>query len=212
MGRVRKILLILNSRFAIITKNRFYYWYQIQDYEENRVPLGIFDLKNLYFAEIMTDYSIGGRANLFHISIASWIKKSEIKGPRSYYFSVPKKSELYSWVIYLNFLRVKNIYDSFTVQFGPINLPLDYEVKASTKNRKMKNKFKQNPQIISTSSNSNKNQYQQFVKLRQCGKDREQKLETLKNKEISNLKQRGTIYKRGTLIVGVDDQNVRIPF
>jgi len=212
MGRVRKILLILNRRFAIITKNRFYYWYTIMDYEKNLLPLGIFDLKNIYFAEIMSDYSIGERANLFYISIASWIKKNEIKGPRSYYFSVSKKSELYSWVIYLNFLRVKNIYDSFTVQFGPINLPLDYEVIASTKKRKMKNKFKQNPQIISTSSNSNKNQYQQFVKLRQSETDREQKLESLKSKEISNLKQRGTVYKRGTIIFGVDDQNVRIPF
>jgi hypothetical protein len=89
------------------------------------------------------------------IQVSSWTKKEETKGGRSYYFSVSTRSDVYKWVIYMNFLRVKAIYDSFTNQFGQINLPLDYERNNNTKN-KFKNKFK---------NDSMKNQFTNDKKL-----------------------------------------------
>jgi len=193
------------SRFAIITKNKFYYWYKETEYEENKLPLGAFYLKNIYSAEIMSDYSIGGRPNLFTIQISSWIKKDVTKGARAYFFSVPKKSELYSWVIYLNFLRVKNIYDSFTVQFGQISLPLDYECVASAKFKKqMKDKFKQNTIAPVVKSNNSSN-YAQFVNLRQSRPDKTLGIKQdnqLEKKTTVENKGRGTVYKRSSIMIG----------
>jgi len=105
------------------------------------MPLGSFDLKNLYKADIIPDYHVGSQTNVFCIQVSSWFKKELVKGPRSYYFSVTTKSDLYCWVIYLNFLRVKAIYDNFVSQFGQIDLPLSHE--RPKKKFKRKDKFKQ---------------------------------------------------------------------
>lgn len=123
------------------SKSRCYYWYQRWEYEDNKMPLGAFDLKNLYSADIIPDYTIGGRANVFCVQVSSWLKKEVLRGPRVYYFSVASKADLYCWVIYLNFLRVKAIYDSFISQFGQIHLPLKHE--KTRKRVKLKNKYNQ---------------------------------------------------------------------
>ncbi len=130
----------LNSRFLAITKNKCYYWYYDKDYKENKMPLGVFELKNLHSADIVPDYTIGGQTNVFCVQVSSWMKKDLVKGPRTYYFSVDSKAELYCWAIYLNFLKMKAIYDNFTTQFGQINLPFSYEQEGVLN---MKNKFKQ---------------------------------------------------------------------
>lgn len=62
------------------------------------------------------------------------------KGERTFYFCTNDKSKLYEWVITLNFLRVKAIYDEFKTSFGVINLPMNHEVKTSYK-KKMKLKL-----------------------------------------------------------------------
>ena len=67
------------------------------------MPLGSFDLKNLFSAEIVPDYTVGGQTNVFCIKVSSWLKKEVVKGSRMYYFSASNKSDLYCWVIYLNF-------------------------------------------------------------------------------------------------------------
>jgi hypothetical protein len=103
------------------------------------MPLGSFDLKNLYQAQLLPDFSVGGHKNCFMIHVSSWYKKDEVKGSRKYYFSERSKEEAYNWVITLNFLRVKAIYNEFTANFGMINLPLKHEVKK--KKRTLKKKF-----------------------------------------------------------------------
>lgn len=99
------------------------------------MPLGYFDLKNLYMVDILTDGDIGGMDNVFCIQVSSWYKKEAMKGPRKFYFSCVQREEMYNWVITLNFLRVKAIYDEFTKNFGMINLPLLHEIKRKTKHR-----------------------------------------------------------------------------
>ena len=103
------------------------------------MPLGTFDLKNLYLAQLIPDFSIGGRKNVFMIHVSSWTKKDEIKGSRKYYFCDKSREEVYNWVITLNFLRVKAIYNEFTANFGIINLPLKHEIKKNK--RTVKKKF-----------------------------------------------------------------------
>lgn len=125
----------LFSRFTVITNTKFYYWYEENNYRENKLPLGYFDLKNLYMVDILTDGEIGGMENVFCIQVSSWYKKDIIRGPRKFYFSSVIKEEMYNWVITLNFLRVKAIYDEFTKNFGMINLPLLHEIRHKTKHR-----------------------------------------------------------------------------
>jgi len=103
------------------------------------MPLGYFELKEINTIDIQPDYSYGGKQNIIKISVNSYYKKDSKKSERSFLFCTKDKSKLYEWVITLNFLRVKAIYDEFKTSFGVINLPMNHEVKISTKKRmKMK--------------------------------------------------------------------------
>lgn len=109
---------------------------------------------------MLPDGEIGGMKYVFCLQISSWYKKDVMKGPRKYFFSCSTKEEMYNWVITLNFLRVKAIYDQFTKNFGLINLPLPHEIKKKTKHR-MKIKFQSkqpvrtnNPKLMNSLYNS----------------------------------------------------------
>lgn len=43
---------------------------------------------------------------------------------RKFYFSAEKEDQLEQWIIYLEFLKAKAIYDQFVEQFGRIPFPL----------------------------------------------------------------------------------------
>ncbi len=103
------------------------------------MPLGYFELKEINTLDIQPDYSYGGKQNIIKISVNNYYKKDIRKGERSFLFCTRDKSKLYEWIITLNFLRVKAIYDEFKTSFGVINLPMNHEVKTSSKKRmKMK--------------------------------------------------------------------------
>jgi len=145
--------------------------------------------------------------------VSSFLKKELIKGPRSYYFSVIHKSELYSWVIYLNFLRVKAIYDSFTIQFGQLNLPLDYE-SGLISNKVLKNKFNnhdiQSNQIVDGNTVTN---HAQSIYLRQYRPD---KLNINKDKEVTKVIEKGhklkfsKLVSRGSVMMNLVDYSVNM--
>jgi hypothetical protein len=128
------------ERYFLVTNTRLYYWYHKEDVTNNKMPLGYFDLKYLYCVEILRDKLMGDKNNLFHIQTSSWTKKEKVCGPREYYLSCQTRDELYNWVITLNFLRVKAMYDEFSCNFGLINLPLSHEVVKKNK-RIVKTKF-----------------------------------------------------------------------
>jgi hypothetical protein len=97
-------------------------------------------MKNLYNLQILPDFSIGGRKNIFTITVSQWMKKDQIKPGRGYILSADTKEKLNDWITTINFLRVKATYDEFACQFGMIHLPLAHEVLKNSK-RKIKKKF-----------------------------------------------------------------------
>ena len=92
------------------------------------MPLGWFYIKNIFFArEIMDNEKIRSKKNVFSVQVSSWYKKDIVQGSRIFYFSLKDKQEVINWIITLNFLKVKEIYNEFTVQFGSMQLPLNHE-------------------------------------------------------------------------------------
>ena len=129
------------KRFVIITKTKFYYWYTYHDYKSNKLYLGMFELKNIYLIKKLSDYEFGSKTNLLQIRVSSFYKKQELKDGRDYIFSFGTKSELNSWVITLNLLRAKSIYDEFRNTFGIINFPFNHEKVGKEDIRKKKRPF-----------------------------------------------------------------------
>jgi hypothetical protein len=93
---------------------------------------------------------------------------------------------LYTWVITLNFLRVKALYDEFTKNFGIIKLPLKHEIKGKTKHR-TKIKF-QNKNINRANSKMSHNIYNPIVRKSIMNKTYHS-LENTVNRDISVMKQ-----------------------
>ena len=129
------------KRFVIVTKTKFYYWYTYSDYKSNKLYLGMFELKNIYLIKKLSDYEFGSKTNLLQITVSSFYKKQELKSGRDYIFSFESKSELHSWVITLNLLRAKSIYDEFKNTFGIINFPFNHEKKGKEDIRRKKRPF-----------------------------------------------------------------------
>ena len=129
------------KRFVIITKSKFYYWYRYYDYKYNKLYLGMFELKNIYLIKKLRDYEFGSKTNLLQIRVSSFYKKQELKDGRDYIFSFSSKSELNSWIITLNLLRAKSIYDEFRNTFGIINFPFNHEKVGKEDIRKKKRAF-----------------------------------------------------------------------
>ena len=129
------------KRFIIVTKTKFYYWYTYTDYKDNKLYLGMFELKNIYLIKKLKDFEFGSKTNLLQIRVSSFYKKQELKSGRDYIFSLASKSELNSWVITLNLLRAKSIYDEFRNTFGIINFPFNHEKVGKEDIRKQKRPF-----------------------------------------------------------------------
>ena len=112
------------SRFFVLTSKHVSYYYHMDEYISDKVPLATFELKDIFELKQLNDYSYGNKKNIFSVSVSRWIKKEQIKGKRSYIFSCKTMEDLYSWVISMNFLRVIANYDLLTRHFGKIAFPL----------------------------------------------------------------------------------------
>ena len=112
------------TRFFVLTSKHVSYYYHMDEYISDKVPLATFELKDIFELKQLNDYYYGNKKNLFTVSVTRWIKKEQIKGKRSYIFSCKTLEDLYSWVISMNFLRVNAYYDIFTSHFGRIGFPL----------------------------------------------------------------------------------------
>lgn len=187
------------QRFVAITNTKFIYWYKEIEYVENKMPLGSFDLKYLYTVEILPDKERGDKNNLFHIQVSSWYKKDEVRGARNFYFSCLTRDDLYEWVITLNFLRVKAIYDEFSYNYGMINLPLLHEAKRKN-NKRIKEKFhvRKNSQIVRPNRNLSNSIYAALARKSIAHKSSEIKNERSMNRELS-AKQTSFMLRRFSL-------------
>jgi hypothetical protein len=66
---LRKI--IREYRFFVVTAEICAYYYQKQEFLDNKIPLGSFMLTNLYNPELLKDYEVGGKQNLFSLQVSS---------------------------------------------------------------------------------------------------------------------------------------------
>ena len=113
------------NRYFVLTTNRVVYYYNKEDYKkDNKAPLGIFYLQNLFNVNLLTDGSVGGRKNIFSLSVNEWIKKGNFMTQRIYYLSIEDREELYKWMITFNILKIKAFYDNYCLSFGFVNFPL----------------------------------------------------------------------------------------
>ena len=112
-------------RYLVLTTNRVVYYYNEEDYKKEEIPpLGIFYLQNLFSVNLLTDGYIGGKKNIFSLSVNEWIKKGNYMTQRIYYLSIEDREELYKWIITFNILKIKAFYDNYSQNFGYVHFPL----------------------------------------------------------------------------------------
>ena len=107
-----------------MTQTKVQYYYHLEEYRQGKVPLGLFNLKDISEIKKLNDYSYGNKKYLFMVSVTRWIKKEKPQKKRSYIFSVKNMEDLYSWLISLNFMRFNAYYETYAVSFGKVDLPL----------------------------------------------------------------------------------------
>ena len=115
------------QRYAVLTNKKFCYYYEEKNYNDNSEPLASFFLKDIYQITILSRDQFDEKYFYLEIKVSSWYKKSELKEDRDFIIGFSTLEEMSKWEIALNFLRIKNMYDEFTSNFGMIQLPLNNE-------------------------------------------------------------------------------------
>ena len=140
-------------RYFVLTTNRVLYFYNEKDYiERSKAPLAIFYLQNLFDIKLLTDGSVGGKKNIISLIVNEWFKKGEVMESRTYYLSVEDREESFKWVITLNILKIKTLYEKYCFGYGYVNFPLygpsknDFIIKA--KKFKFKLSFRKNYNLV----------------------------------------------------------------
>ena len=127
-------------RYAVLTNKKFCYYYNVDNYNDNSEPLASFFLKDIYQITILSKDQFDEKNFYLEIKVSAWYKKSEPKEDRDFIIGFSTQEEMSKWEIALNFLRIKNMYDEFTSNFGMIQLPLNNEVSV-VENKKYKRKL-----------------------------------------------------------------------
>ena len=131
----------VEERFAVLTNKKLCYYYDESNYNDNKEPLASFFLKDLYQITIVSKELFDEKKSYYlEIKVSSWFKKSELKEDRNFIIGFESQEEMLKWEIALNFLRIKNMYDEFTSNFGMIQLPLNNEVSV-VENKRYKRKL-----------------------------------------------------------------------
>ena len=131
----------VEERFAVLTNKKLCYYYDESNYNDNKEPLASFFLKDIYQITIVSKELFDEKKSYYlEIKVSSWFKKSELKEDRNFIIGFESQEEMLKWEIALNFLRIKNMYDEFTSNFGMIQLPLNNEVSV-VENKKYKRKL-----------------------------------------------------------------------
>jgi hypothetical protein len=117
----------VEERYAVLTNKKFCYYYNENNYNDNSEPLASFFLKDIYQITILSRDQFDDKNFYLEIKVSSWYKKSEPKEDRDFIIGYATQEEMSKWEIALNFLRIKNMYDEFTSNFGMIQLPLNNE-------------------------------------------------------------------------------------
>jgi len=172
------------SRFFVLTSKHVSYYYHLDEYISDKVPLATFELKDIFELKQLNDYTYGNKKNIFSVSVSRWIKKEQIKGKRSYIFSCKTLEDLYSWVISMNFLRVNANYDLLTRHFGKIAFPLYRAYKKKPK------KFFFNLDEKQSLHSANKDQSNKEVKTSVTAMKKRMSIQQEKMLELPDLKKK----------------------
>ena len=131
----------VEERYAVLTNKKLCYYYDESNYNDNKEPLASFFLKDIYQITIVSKELFDEKKSYYlEIKVSSWFKKSELKEDRNFIIGFESQEEMLKWEIALNFLRIKNMYDEFTSNFGMIQLPLNNEVSV-IENKRYKRKL-----------------------------------------------------------------------
>ena len=131
----------VEERYAVLTNKKLCYYYDESNYNDNKEPLASFFLKDIYQITIVSKEMFDEKKSYYlEIKVSSWFKKSELKEDRNFIIGFESQEEMLKWEIALNFLRIKNMYDEFTSNFGMIQLPLNNEVSIA-ENKRFKRKL-----------------------------------------------------------------------
>ena len=131
----------VEERYAVLTNKKLCYYYDESNYNDNKEPLASFFLKDIYQITIVSKELFDEKKSYYlEIKVSSWFKKSELKEDRNFIIGFESQEEMLKWEIALNFLRIKNMYDEFTSNFGMIQLPLNNEV-SMMENKRFKRKL-----------------------------------------------------------------------
>jgi adenylate cyclase 10 len=131
----------VEERYAVLTNKKLCYYYDESNYNDNKEPLASFFLKDIYQITIVSKELFDEKKSYYlEIKVSSWFKKSELKEDRNFIIGFESQEEMLKWEIALNFLRIKNMYDEFTSNFGMIQLPLNNEI-IIVENKRFKRKL-----------------------------------------------------------------------
>ena len=152
----------VEERFAVLTNKKLCYYYDESNYNDNKEPLASFFLKDIYQIAIVSKALFDEKKSYYlEIKVSSWFKKSELKEDRNFIIGFETQEEMYKWEIALNFLRIKNMYDEFTSNFGMIQLPLNNDL-LKVENKKFKRKFNLGDRKLFTKRILKKNENEAF--------------------------------------------------
>jgi len=66
-----------------------------------------------------------GNSAAFSISTSQWFDKSQQEmGMRDFYFACPSNYDMEDWIITIEFLRTKAVYDAYAQKNIPVQFPL----------------------------------------------------------------------------------------
>ena len=94
------------KRFFALTPKRVQYYYHLEEYKQGKVPLGLFDLKDISEIKKLNDYSYGNKKYLFMVSVTRWIKKEKPKKKKIIYFFCKYYGRFIFMVIFSKFSEI----------------------------------------------------------------------------------------------------------
>ena len=63
------------NRFFVLTAKLFSYYYHLDEYISDKVPLATFELQDVYELKQLNDSYYGNKKNIFKVSVSRWKKK-----------------------------------------------------------------------------------------------------------------------------------------
>ena len=95
-------------------------WYHNEDEFKVGAYLGSIPLQFIY-QTVASKLDSGNSESAFSISTSQWFNKSKAEmGMRDFYFACPNSYQMDDWMISIEFLRTKAVYDAYALKNIPV--------------------------------------------------------------------------------------------